>query len=444
MSIINRNNYEIYFLDYLEGNLNPELKQEMELFLLANPDLKEELDGLEDAVLPDDKIVFQAKQSLKNLTLLKRPERFESDDEFLIAKIEGDLSSDEEMVFNSYIKGNQLLEKEYSLYLLTRLQVDESIVFENKSLLYKHEQKDNPLITSRPLRFQSDDEFLVAKIEGELTPGEDAVFVSYIRENPAIDKEYSLYKQTILQPDQSVVYEHKSSLKRLVLTTNNHLLRKYSLAVASIAAILLFITIFFFDRKESQLTPGNNNFLSLIHPSLENNENIISGSRISFSGVSEKKLTENEVIKIDVKSHQNLQVYTKPYDSSINNSINGVSPIKTEHSISNKVINPDVLQVNQIQDNLDNKKVPDISKQIVNAHNDIRNQSKSTKSTSKKDRYDKGNLTFWDLAVMGVRGLSNLSGKKIELKQQYDADGNVKSLAFNSPNIEFSTPVKKR
>jgi hypothetical protein len=38
---INRINYEAYALDYLEGTLPEDLKQEMELFLRQNPATKE-------------------------------------------------------------------------------------------------------------------------------------------------------------------------------------------------------------------------------------------------------------------------------------------------------------------------------------------------------------------------------------------------------------------
>lgn len=43
---ITRDNYEVYFIDLIDGNLDASLQEEMQLFLAANPDLAEELDGL--------------------------------------------------------------------------------------------------------------------------------------------------------------------------------------------------------------------------------------------------------------------------------------------------------------------------------------------------------------------------------------------------------------
>ena len=40
---INRNNYEAFFIDYLEGNLDEKMVDDFIEFLQQNPDLKEEL-----------------------------------------------------------------------------------------------------------------------------------------------------------------------------------------------------------------------------------------------------------------------------------------------------------------------------------------------------------------------------------------------------------------
>jgi hypothetical protein len=42
-----RDNYEVYFIDFIDGNLDASLQEEMRLFLVANPDLAEEMDGLD-------------------------------------------------------------------------------------------------------------------------------------------------------------------------------------------------------------------------------------------------------------------------------------------------------------------------------------------------------------------------------------------------------------
>jgi len=44
---ITRDNYEVYFIDLIDGNLDASLQEEMQLFLAAHPDLAEEMDSLD-------------------------------------------------------------------------------------------------------------------------------------------------------------------------------------------------------------------------------------------------------------------------------------------------------------------------------------------------------------------------------------------------------------
>ena len=63
---INRHNYEAYFLDYYEKNLNPAQVKELMSFLDHNPDLKDEFNDFELISLEsDNQVSFPSKQSLK-------------------------------------------------------------------------------------------------------------------------------------------------------------------------------------------------------------------------------------------------------------------------------------------------------------------------------------------------------------------------------------------
>ena len=44
---INRNNYELFFIDFYDGNLTDAQKHELDLFLAENPNLKEECDSFD-------------------------------------------------------------------------------------------------------------------------------------------------------------------------------------------------------------------------------------------------------------------------------------------------------------------------------------------------------------------------------------------------------------
>jgi len=63
---INKFNYEAFALDYLEGNLSPEMVEEMELFLKAHPAIESELSGMMELVIleADESIVYEEKENL--------------------------------------------------------------------------------------------------------------------------------------------------------------------------------------------------------------------------------------------------------------------------------------------------------------------------------------------------------------------------------------------
>ena len=62
---INRNNYEIFFLDYHEGNLSAQQQAKLFIFLEQHPDLKNEFESFDLVKLPSINIFFEEKNSLK-------------------------------------------------------------------------------------------------------------------------------------------------------------------------------------------------------------------------------------------------------------------------------------------------------------------------------------------------------------------------------------------
>lgn len=62
---INRQNYEEHFVEYMEGTLTVAQQLEVEKFISANPDLKQELEAFQETVLvADETIVFEKKHLL--------------------------------------------------------------------------------------------------------------------------------------------------------------------------------------------------------------------------------------------------------------------------------------------------------------------------------------------------------------------------------------------
>ena len=133
MMEINRNNYEAYFIDYLEGNLDERLVDSFIEFIKLNPDLKEELDLFESVSAAPEDISFNKKEKLYK-------EKYDSEKEFdnaAVAKLEGDISDEEKFEFEIYLAEHPEKKKEATLFKQTKLVADSSVVFDKKDKLYR-------------------------------------------------------------------------------------------------------------------------------------------------------------------------------------------------------------------------------------------------------------------------------------------------------------------
>ncbi|MCD4772406.1 MAG: hypothetical protein K8R41_03365 [Bacteroidales bacterium] len=137
---INRNNYEIFFLDYHEGNLTPAMVEELLIFVENNPDLKEEFENFEEITIPiDESIKFDLKKSLKKTSFINTKNINEENyEKFFIAYFENDLAENEKTELLDFINKNPLLKKEFELTGKIHLKTDETIIYDSKSSIKKY------------------------------------------------------------------------------------------------------------------------------------------------------------------------------------------------------------------------------------------------------------------------------------------------------------------
>lgn len=129
--LINRTNYEEFLLMYVDNELPTADRTCVELFIEQNPDLKEELSLLQQAViLPDDGITFTDKQ------LLLLPTALQSS---LLLLLDGELPNKEATIIKNTIKTDATVQQQFNELQQTKLVPDTNIVFTHKALLYKKE-----------------------------------------------------------------------------------------------------------------------------------------------------------------------------------------------------------------------------------------------------------------------------------------------------------------
>lgn len=151
MITINRNNYETYFLLWVDGELSPEEMVAVERFIETNPDLAEELTLLRDAkLLPEEQIVFNYKdQLLKQSTNDISLDNYES---WFLLYVDKELSLADCQKVELFVLQHPSLQASFELLMQTKL-ASEEWVFSNKEVLYKKEAQKRPVVYMRWMRY---------------------------------------------------------------------------------------------------------------------------------------------------------------------------------------------------------------------------------------------------------------------------------------------------
>jgi hypothetical protein len=140
---INRHNYETYFLLWVDGELSSEEMEMVERFINQHPDLADELAALQETKLPlDESIVFNDKESL--LKVEQPALSMSSYETYFLLYIDNELSAKDRADVELFVLQHPALQAEFMLLKQSKL-IPEAIVFENKQLLYKKEEKERPI-----------------------------------------------------------------------------------------------------------------------------------------------------------------------------------------------------------------------------------------------------------------------------------------------------------
>ena len=145
---INRHNYEEFFLLYADNELPADQRRAVEDFVEQNPDLKEELNLLNELRLePDTTIFFDNKESLLQPVNFKDDAApITEDEEKILSFIDLELSAAETTELNQKLADNPVLRAELELFTKTKIRPDLSVVFPDKSLLYRSSQEKTRVI----------------------------------------------------------------------------------------------------------------------------------------------------------------------------------------------------------------------------------------------------------------------------------------------------------
>lgn len=143
--LINRHNYEEFFILYMDNELDPASRRMVEDFVLLHPDLKEELDILlQYKLVPDTHIVFDGKEELmkeNGQPLISMTNH----EEWFSLYIDDELLPEQRRQVEAFVDANPATRITLDLLQKTRLQ-PEQVVFPDKSTLYRKEEKTRRIL----------------------------------------------------------------------------------------------------------------------------------------------------------------------------------------------------------------------------------------------------------------------------------------------------------
>lgn len=127
-AIINTENYESFWVDYLDGKLSETDEERLFAFLESNPEISANLIDTDDFTLPAPEVKFPGKAGLKAEYQIEN---------LLISKIENEINAEDDKFITSKINSDAKIAASFSQYQKTILVPDTSIVFEGKKYLKK-------------------------------------------------------------------------------------------------------------------------------------------------------------------------------------------------------------------------------------------------------------------------------------------------------------------
>lgn len=258
---INQNNYEAWFLDYYEKQLSAEQVAELFLFLEQHPLLKEEFDAFADISITTPLI---AEEKLFNKQSLKKYDEVceENIQEWLIAQLEGDLTTQQLYSLENFLVAHPAYLKDQAILAKTKSENKTDEQFEKHSSL-----KQFSAITTNNIQ-----NWLIADLDGDLNLQERTTLLAFLKNNPSFNIDKALYQQTILSAVNDEEFPNKKKLRKGIVIPfyqQNIFYRIAAMLLLLIGAGILF-TIYqnnsrsdrhVVEVKDSTVTP------SLITPS---------------------------------------------------------------------------------------------------------------------------------------------------------------------------------
>lgn len=401
--LITRNNYEEFFIDFLDGNLHPELVKEFHDFLASNPDLKAELDemkNIDEISIQQEDDIFDRKEKLKKDEYELLPNLSADFDKYAIAYIEHDLNPEQEQEFDNYLILNTAKKKAFQLFLKTKLTADQNIQFKEKSslkrvLVFGLSRRNFYTAISIAASFLLI--FSLFQISGNGDDMENQSRFSHQQKTENVDFE-TVSGQLAEKPISKDKKEKKQQPE------SKEIFKKENLSKS---------------KKNREAKRKSEKELNSQAPQIEPK----SLKKDDFKKANKKyNAIEKELQKINPKSVKpNLKKKTSPSKRVLKpvevHSQGLLASVSLKQKEENKYLN-----LRQLATRFFKKKVLKQKEEDINP--------------------DKINL--WEIADAGVERINKVTKNEIDIIRKYNTEGDLIAYAYNSPNLSFRKSVKNK
>ncbi len=284
---------------------------------------------------------------------------------------------------------------------------------------------------------KSHEEAMIAYFEGDLSEKASSDLLSAVSRNRMLQKDFALFSKVRLQPQDSIAFAGKSSLKKYPLATY---LKGY-VNYAAAAVVLLFLAGIFFMIPGVDDVPQISQHIPAVEYEIEP---IASEPEEEIIEIPVQETEKVEAVRTAAATRpsQPIQAFSRnimpePLD------VPGIGPRRTAMLPTGEKPQ-NIIQREEFK-GVSLAHLPSQAEQVeatVSTQDDQKYTSFSELALSGLEKntginvreiqsnISEGSLSFWDVAGAGLAGLSKITGTSLAVEQQRDENGRLSLLAI--------------
>jgi hypothetical protein len=349
-----------------------------------------------------------------------------------------------------FLEQHPELKAEFDAFEQISLVPDLNITFPEKENL-----KKNEIIAVGNLNETNYEEYLIAAVEKVLTATESTELDAFLAQNPHLYSELALFRQTVLEPDLSLVFEDKDSLKRKALivagTSASASYRRWLYPAVSIAALLLIFFAVYININPKPDPSG------LADHSLPAKSEIPAAVGSPQQSPAETGTAVVDQLPQSTEAGSVAATQTRTHPAPIQSTAERSSlaslplqkpglfpesPAKGSVNTENRSYFTDVYAYIRLREEMDYQQYQYERENKPVLARAFSNFKEKIMGVDMKDAQQNKNAGLWALAEAGLDGINFVTRSNLQLNRRTDDEGHTLSYAISSNRMEYSKAVK--